>query len=370
MAFETGTAATLEELIDTHLKSFMVAQGWTLNNDNYPDHLALSKGGCYANLRADSRSTTRSNLLNDGIQNFNDAFGVARTDRKIWAHLSSGYSATGGWAGQPDSPIDSTSIGEPFVQVNDLNGPFPSYSLFSGDETAGDEAYVYMVVETRAGHYSHLFFGNVDQGGLGYSPNAAFLTGSRVLWWPFTTDASNRGDLQWDSRDHRYPFSHFFEQTHIHGGGALPGEQVRPTTSNNRGPMPVVSVQQGAPLTNRDTQAWPNSDFFNNGMLLDSVPYRGQVAQSGVTPLSAIPIMASSIADANVYHFLGHVPNLRFCSLFGLTPGQQLTFGEDIWRVFPIRRQAPRGRMAGLEAASPALTNTTFQWGVAIKQVS
>ena len=58
MAYETGTATDIDDLINVKLKAFMIAEGWTLNDDNWPTFLALSKNNCFINLRHDSSSTT------------------------------------------------------------------------------------------------------------------------------------------------------------------------------------------------------------------------------------------------------------------------------------------------------------------------
>ncbi len=369
MAYETGTAADINELINVRLKNFMVAEGWTLNSDAWPAFLALSDDGCFINFRWDQAISTNQQMQDNGIQNVIDAFGVARTDHKLWAHLSSGFNGANGWDDQPDSTVTAGTGGDVAVQVTDLLGPYPSYHIFSG--APGDPKYIYMAIETRAGYYSHLCFGNVEKTGLSYpSPNAAFLTGSRYAWWP---DAS-RNDTFWDSNLHRHPFqaNNFARpQYHVHAGGADPGTLVRPTPSNNRANMRMILPLGSSALRNPDPVDWDTTNGEANGVLHNANLFRGRLGVSGVTPLHPVPIMTPTIAQDGIYYYLGEAKNLRICSMFDLIAGQRIAFGEDEWLVFPARRAQNKGRLdAGDINPSPELTATTFQYGLAYKLVA
>lgn len=370
MAFETGTATNIAQLINVRLKDFMVAQGWTLNADNWPDHLALSKDGCFVNLRYDIETDDQTGAVTGrgGNLDFDDDFGVARQDRVLWAHLSSGYTA-GGWGGQPDSAVVGTDDNTPFARVNDLLGPFPSYTFFSGDESAGEPAYIYAVIETRVEHYSHLLFGNIEQIGLGYSPNAAFLVGSFYHWWADRF----RNDVSWASVNHRMPFSgqgsawdRYFQ---VYPGGAMPGALVRPRPAGDRDAVPLVIQLGAAGLPDPDPDFGAGFLGTRYGLLNAQNIFRGPLNVGGVTPLHSIPILVESDADADVIHYLGQASNIRMCSMFDLTPGQVIEFGDDDWIVFPARKQAPRGNMSSLAIPSPGITNTSFQYGLAFKRV-
>lgn len=374
MAFETGSAANMADLINVRLKSFLVASGWTLNADTWPTHLALSYGACFANFRFDSSTSTSINSVFQGTMNATDPFGFARTDMRLWSHLSSGYSGSPGWNTQPNSPVNGTSAGEPFVLTNDLVGPFPSYYIF-GNNSGDALGYCYVVVETRAGHFVHLCFGEVDQGGLGYSPNAAFMVGTFYFWWPNSTNFASRNDVRWTSSNHALPFSLTSSsrnrQYHIYGGGALPGEQVRPTTSGNEPGVFLFSQDSQSALPNPPTSEWGTvSDTSNSGQWATNSIFRGQISVSNVTPLISIPILVENVSNNNVIHYLGDAVDIRMCSMMGLSPGQQLTFGNDTWFAFPVRRQSPRGILLEAETpAPPEVVGTSFQWGMAYKQV-
>lgn len=364
MAFETGTAATLTELFDVRLKSFMAAQGWVVNEDNFPTFLALSKGDCYINIRWDQSTTNQvGNVQSAGTNSFNDAFGVPRIDRTVWFHLSSGYTSGGaGWGGQPNSLVTSTSINGMFAMMNDLEGPFTSYAFFSGNESAGDPSYVYMVLETRPGLYHQLFFGNGDIQGLGYAPGCAFLATGFFKWWPDSTLDNQREDINSAAGDHAFPFgytpsnSRTFNQTQVYAGGALPGALVRGGTfsSGLRSPVvPIINTQ--ATGVSQATSMWARLPFMPNN------------AVSGVFNLMPIPLMVVTSELNDPQHYLGQVPNLRMISMVGLRPGQEIQYGEDSWLVYPFRAQQIT-QTAPVVNPSPALTNSSFQLGFAIRR--
>ena len=373
MAYETGTATDIEDLIDVRLKNFAVAQGWTLNEDNWPAHIALSKGGCFLNMRWDQVTSASVTITNNGIQDLTDAFGVPRLDHKLWAHLATGYTPAGGWNGQVGSPVNGNTASEPFIQVSDLAGPFPSYHLFSDDGTGA--SYIYLVVETRSGYYSHFYFGEAETTGLNYSPRAAFATGSRYAWWPNSTNESNRDDFRATDGAHWWPFGStaatFYSQYHVSGGAALPSEDVRPLTNTSRPAMGMLRFDSDSPLKDYDPTYFSSIDTSSTGHYATSMPYRGPLAVSGVQPLLPLPVMVASMADDDVYHYLGEVPDLRFINMTGITDGQILTIGNEEWIAFPLRRFQPWASTLGaVVAPSPDLTNSSFRAGVAIKRNS
>jgi hypothetical protein len=140
MAYSTGTASDIDDLINVKLKAFAIANGWTVNEDNWPTFISLSKGTCFVNFQRYLASGT-------------DPFGYPYTDHRLYARISSGY-GPGGFTGQPNvAAYDAIA--------NDLTGPFTSYHFFSGP-TVGPQ-YIHAVIETRAGFYVHIQAGEEVQ---------------------------------------------------------------------------------------------------------------------------------------------------------------------------------------------------------------
>jgi hypothetical protein len=88
MAYSTGTASDIDDLINVKLKAFAIANGWTVNEDNWPTFISLSKGTCFVNFQRYLASGT-------------DPFGYPYTDHRLYARISSGY-GPGGFTGQPN----------------------------------------------------------------------------------------------------------------------------------------------------------------------------------------------------------------------------------------------------------------------------
>jgi hypothetical protein len=184
MAYSTGTASDIDDLINVKLKAFAIANGWTVNEDNWPTFISLSKGTCFVNFQRYLASGT-------------DPFGYPYTDHRLYARISSGY-GPGGFTGQPNvAAYDAIA--------NDLTGPFTSYHFFSGP-TVGPQ-YIHAVIETRAGFYVHIFFGEADTLTLGITPRPAYLAVSYYHWWAYSANPSaryegKRGPMRMPSSSH------------------------------------------------------------------------------------------------------------------------------------------------------------------------
>jgi hypothetical protein len=114
MAYSTGTASDIDDLINVKLKAFAIANGWTVNEDNWPTFISLSKGTCFVNFQRYLASGT-------------DPFGYPYTDHRLYARISSGY-GPGGFTGQPNvAAYDAIA--------NDLTGPFHLLPLFLGPDS-------------------------------------------------------------------------------------------------------------------------------------------------------------------------------------------------------------------------------------------
>ncbi len=339
MSYETGTAVDVDDLIDSKLKNFAVANGWNLNDDSWPDHIHLSKGGCFISLRRYQPVP------------FNDAFSVSRTDHRLWGHLGSAYDGSGGTAnaryiGQPDSLVDSTSTTEPFVETNDLTGPFTSYHLFCGTDGA-DRDYIYLVIESNAGFFGHYYFGVADDLGFAYDPPITFLTATYWKWWPDSMTESSSSHDKWFSTDHDVPFD---------------SQSAAAMYFYCRGVEPSLVMQQShiLPLFTR-------SSVITKNYILDPMTVLGPNTLNGVTPLYPFHVCVRNSADTSIRHYGGILPNIRLCSIKGRSPKEELALGGDTWIIFPWRKQQD---VPDIDApASPAIDNTSWQAGVAIKKI-
>lgn len=349
MTYQTGAATDIDDLVDTVLKTFMTGRGWTVNDDNWPNHLHLSKGDCYVSLR-------RSPVTGDS--SFNDAFSVARSNNALLAHLGSSYNGVPAtpdlrYTGQPDSFV--TTVGDAdAVDVWDLTGPFTSYHLFS-DNSAPD--YIYLVVETAAGHYTNLFLGNLDKDTLTYTPGGGFLTGTKYAWWPNSTIYSSRDDVRFHDASHAFPFTNDGNM-HVYSGNASPLQVMRSSASL----MTLFNIQSSL-ATNLGAAS-------STGYWADGFFAAGPNPLNGVTPFLGIPIFQDLTTDSETNTFIGSLPNIRFCTMQGRFAGETITIGADNWIVFPMRHIHKDHVILEAEVdASPALNNTSGYYGFAVKKI-
>lgn len=366
MAFQTGTATDIDDLIDTDLKAFAVAQGWTNNDDSWPNFLALSRGNCFINLRRIGENGDPT-----GTQTVPSVVGADVLTNGLYAFLSTGYSSAGATAddrlvAQPNALITATAqLGGNAIQVNDLFGTFPSYAFFTGGPS--DPHYIYAVIETRAGYFQHLWFGNVDQLLATYTTGSAFAAGS--FYQIAVTNALLRDEARWTTLSHRQPFDDASSTTSSSnvqlyvGNAEVAGDRIRRTyfPAYRRWGANLFGGIDGSFASQANSGKWATNLFE-----LGPNPTNGQ------TPL--IPILAapqlSTVATA--FFPLGILPNVRLCSMKGRFPGEEITFGTETWVVYPMRRQRTDDGVVPAEELSsdPPFQATSAQAGWAYKKVT
>lgn len=366
MSFATGTAADMDALINTHLKTFMTGDGWTLNDDSWPDHLHLSKGQCFASFRQQ-------------LQTFNDGNGVSRTDGELRMHLGSAYNSSPGsgdarYIGQTDS-VCSGLTNTQLPRANDLNNSSMQYWIFSGG--VSDPDYVYMVVETRGGHYSHIWVGNLDKLGGTYSPGGAFLAGTFYNWWPSLADnvvsdaAANFSATQHhlpmfstSSSSNQYPIT-------IYTGVANTGGNVVDTMLHRSGQG--TNSRYVYALSDR-SQATTLDGLIRGGHWASQFLAAGPSGVNGYAPFLPIPIIGNvDGANQNIQgQFLGQLPNIRMVNIKNLDPETDISITPDTWVVFPVRSKNNNFRFSDAPEefpVSPNIKNISGNMGYAYKKV-
>jgi hypothetical protein len=101
--------------------------------------------------------------------------------------------------------------------ANDLTGPFTSYHFFSGP-TVGPQ-YIHAVIETRAGFYVHIFFGEAD---------TLYLAVSYYHWWAYSANPSARYEGKAGTNAHAFLFASYNTNNfQLYIGGADSQEPVK-----------------------------------------------------------------------------------------------------------------------------------------------
>jgi hypothetical protein len=336
MAYSTGTASDIDDLINVKLKAFAIANGWTVNEDNWPTFISLSKGTCFVNFQRYLASGT-------------DPFGYPYTDHRLYARISSGY-GPGGFTGQPNvAAYDAIA--------NDLTGPFTSYHFFSGP-TVGPQ-YIHAVIETRAGFYVHIFFGEADTLTLGITPRPAYLAVSYYHWWAYSANPSARYEGKAGIGVHAFLFaSSNTDNFQLYIGGADSQEPVKVGTQVLQICRPFNTL--GDYITSSGA-----------GHFADAVHSLGLNPINGVTPFLPAPLLVEFPSNVEAFFPLGVVPDFRFCSLHGRQAGEEVQLSGDTWKFFPMRRRREDGGTVPPEEIreSPPYENTSGWCGFAVRKI-
>lgn len=357
MAYQTGSAANLTELLDA-LRLFAIAQGWTVDKWTSASQLLfLRKGNCNVAMQSATQSLTH----------FPNGVSTAYTDTVLRMALSTSITASlTTYFGHPGS-LSTTATDTDRVEVNNLVGPFNAYHFFSGNETAGDPAYIYIVLQVASDRYQHFGFGNIDKKGMTHS-GGAFLGGFARYWYRSQLDLFNIGSVFNDPPSHGLPYSGVFGRTPVNAAtenvylpDALPltwtGTQFTNWNSASAAtpvPIPLATIWQrpanyagaaDAPKLLSNLIAAPTSQWSGNLHLWPS------------------PII---MGNGSQICYVGDHPNIRYCNMEGLGATQEITYGTETWMVFPNLTQRVWGqdRLAGFDGVSSG------QYGVAYKKIA
>ena len=295
MAYQTGTATDADDLL-AKLRSFAVAQGWTINNyvagTNYDTVLQLSSGSCFANIVSDQRTQTTY------------YFGVSQSMqwKTIRMKLATTYDANLSWDAQPGT-WPSTSTDE--IMINHMIGPFPSYHIF------GNSQYLHLVIERTAGEFDHLMIGEVDKHGT--------VTGGAYGLSTFWHHQSNQIDNP-DSSSHALPADDKFTFNNISTAGRVlfpyDGYTWRRYGDNQTAGERTVGIIRNSGLLESLLDSSPN-DF------------------NGVTPLFPVPVIVERVGV--LYSPIGTIPDIRVLNIKNLQPGDSVFLGPDEWVAFPVK---------------------------------
>ena len=332
--YESGVASSMSDLVSTRLKAFATTNGWTLNDDNWPTHLHLSKGLCNISMVAWEFSGT-------------DAYSSPINDDRIRWSLTDGYTA-GGYLVQTDTILTaSTSTGH---KCNDLRDGGAQYWFFTN--ATGD--YIYMVVESSiaAGHYTHFGFGLIDKTGLTYT-GGAFGYSHYFQYYPTSTNTAIRYDDNFAGTPHTFPWL------------------GTPTSSlmlyvGDAAPTNMISGGDMFPLMDRKNAI---EQISNTRTYLDSRLALDPSSFNGVTSFAAVLLIGEQPADDKLHYYFGQLTGLRFCSMTNRAAEETLVIGSDTWHLFPFRRKADTIRLDVADLpTSPTVLNVSGNYGYAIRQ--
>jgi hypothetical protein len=347
----------------TQIKTFAIAQGWSASGTTGYDDIAanaqlgVSKGNCFLSIGkrpSGENPVARTDAYNGGTVNdailnmvVNHSLADAGSNKNFWAH--------------PDGPINvnivPTDSDADRVVINDLNGTFSNVWLFSN---AGG-TYIWVVTQQGGDRFNIFGFGVLDKKTM-TTPDVAFCVGTDYYWWPTYADPANptysvQNSPAWTGHT-----------VGLLGENAgvmcfLPDAVLDPGLGFIDGAFQTKSIM---PIGTRGSSAASHQAFNAPGYVIDYfLTVDNQETTMGI-PLSSLPVFYRQ-AGTLYEVYLGDFPDIRLVMLQGLTITQEITYGGETWKVFPLKRKDSRATIS--TGASPSHLLNTMDVGFAIKKI-
>ena len=342
MAYSVVTATDFADLCD-ELEIFAVAQGWTVAW-NTGTQFGLHSGNCYAAFGADGQPNpvTVTDTYPDPSVNHQDF--------RVYGSLGRSFGASGQYWAQPGSPV-TVQIDNDSIYMNDLMGPFSEVHFF------GDESFIWVMIRSDADRWTHFGFGVVDKLGMTH-PDCAFFCGTWFRWWDNTIFSGQpiKANLHYAIGDtaNKLWMKNGYSNHHIYvPDGTLDPSYLTDNFIRYNGMMNMPSLAvKGRPSGGYDD--------FGNTRLLDHWTFATQKPVSGGLPLLTVPVMVGDGVNAGTLTtFLGDLPGIRLCNINNIPIGEDITYGTETWRAFPVKRRT---------SDSYDGKASTFDLGVAFKK--
>lgn len=352
MAYSTGSgdyvalmaAVLAHALADGWTEVGGLATGWPIQSPN---------SGFYADWATDTVATTDVTIGGIGIS----------TQRNIRMGLDYASSATA---------TSEAASGEVVSPNADFN--ITAWHIFSEPALCD---YISVAFEFSNGPdasvWSHFSFGEIDQYGLTHG-GVLFAGGQYGRGWAVNTFSGNAaGD--WNS----------INRTNMafagsYGGQDDGGSQLEIKINNTSHPIPAPGPGVGGwPATatrlKNGSFVWsmsrpsvdldgPNYGTANVALNWHATAFLPMPFVGSVTLMPMPIFLLNGTSSGSSMLFLGQIPNARLCSMNGFNPGDEVTFGGDIWKLFPMLCQKADSTLNSTSIV------TSGQCGYAYKKVS
>ncbi len=283
MAYHETTGLDPQDVVNK-IGNFAEAAGWVVETNNLTANvrtLVLQKSGDHIRLWNDSTSIFITGHIGyDGELTFDQQQG---------------------YAGR-------------YAQANVGGGPYTKVFMFGGDE------YVHVVIEMAGGVFRHISFGEIDklgewEGGTYFDATYWSLSAPATYLWQSSSspifDAGSgvdfvgalRCDIPQDGRSDAWAlFRH--------------NAAFRAETGLYRGESNSAS-----------TPSYLTSQMYER----NDPPFSGQIALG--------TIRADVLRNGGALSPAGVFPDVRYVNMARYSPGQEITVGSDVWKVFPMARK-------------------------------
>jgi len=318
MAYQTGTATNQADLLDK-LRAFLLANGWTIEAWRFQigqptwRWLAFSKSGFFFNFMEIKTAALSS----------------AATAEHIAVRYADSYNSAVEYSAQ------LPNHGETYAA--DTVGPYSSYHFFEGVGRSGP--YVYCAVELGIGDFRHFGAGVLDK--VGTYTGGQFVFGTRH-------DMRNGWiNTAVTSRGHSYPFDDSL-WTGVSGGIPRSVTMVRCDDSLGGNTTDARYDAAAGQLARCGGFRGTNDAAQNNGTGSPSAAFwaAGPLASIAVSPLIRVPYFVER-GVADTFALIGEPPAFRHFDIRYNNPGDEITLGAEVWKVFPIiRKGTPTSTLA------------------------
>ena len=332
MTYSTGSGDYIDLMAD--VLAHAISDGWTESGGVGTGWPIVSPSGRVRGVDWDTYTATEDDWTLGGSV-------VSKTQRYIRLGIGTTPAEATTNAALADSP-----------KVPNMAYNFTSWHIFS--EPALNE-HIHVVVEFSNGIHSdvcgHFSFGEIDKGGLTYNSIS------------YATSVDRRGYAESTSGSSSTPNSSTGSDwnTLNRFGNAFAGEEARndsgfasfqaivhstdaPTPDGVAGwPAWDTLLQRGenfwaAPARQQDS-VYPATGIERSGHFGNAAwwpPFNAQTGFVNMMPIYAI-LINGSITTSRLT-MVGQFPNVRFASIDGLNPGDEITIGSDVWKFFPLSR--------------------------------
>jgi hypothetical protein len=283
MSYQTGTATGPTDLLDK-IRSFLLSDGWTVNNYSsigagYRLHVQKtfeSGNTCFFNFRS-AVGETGSTLIAEN--NIGDTNGTVTGG--ILINGSTGYDIGELWHKQPGYSLDPQNSNKSYAGcMNPMSlSAIPAYYIFSTGYA------VHVVVEATSGKFQFMSFGLLEK-----------------LYFTVKVDSAPSGGVYLDV-------------------DSIADWRVNGTGSYIEIAWPCVAGQATA-----------NADYTKGGM----GSFFWSKSPNFYNNIAALcPIFTFGKRSDGNYSILGWPAGVRFMNVTNYSAGQELTYGDETWKVFP-----------------------------------
>lgn len=202
--------------------------------------------------------------------------------------------------------------------------------------------------------YSHFSFGEVDKGGMTYGSVGYVTTTDQRGYAQSTSGGVSSTDNQvggnWNTINRTgMPFAgnygedddgwasltHMIHSTDAPAPNGSGGWQAWDTAINGGNGV------WARPMRSNDF-AYPSLDSDRDAGFINAAWWPAVQAATGVVPLIPIPfILMNGTGAAARNRWIGVFPNVRLCTMQNVSPEDEITYGGDTWKVFPMLRATP-----------------------------